>query len=314
MMRNPRLPAVFAVALAATVLVQATTVEATWIPAPIRLHDHVVHGFVYGTLGLAIAWWTTTVLGGWRALRHLALVQLVILHVGLADEILQSTTPGREASPHDLAADCFGGFVGASLVLARRRTSAMRAGRGAIGVAYAGILLIAQDTRAAAPAEAWFTLPMAAAPVSPCRVPGADGVALRLDLGTSAARPALRDGWSVDERIGARTGVWTEGPRSRIEVQLAPGATPYRMELLGSGVRPPDSARPARATVIVNGHALAVIEVGPELERHELLVPSGVFHRGRNVIELAHAHTYTPPSDGRALSILLDEVCLAAAD
>jgi choline-sulfatase len=42
-----------------------------------------------------------------------------------------------------------------------------------------------------------------------------------VDLGTPAARALLRRGWSLDERDGDRTFVWSDGPESEIELFLA---------------------------------------------------------------------------------------------
>jgi hypothetical protein len=74
--------------------------------------DKVVHALLYAVLGglLRIA---TGRVGATVALAGA---------VGLADEALQSTVPGRSADPLDWVADVLGAFVGAVLVsvLARR--------------------------------------------------------------------------------------------------------------------------------------------------------------------------------------------------
>ncbi|MCU0665378.1 MAG: hypothetical protein MUC50_24010 [Myxococcota bacterium] len=46
---------------------------------------------------------------------------------------------------------------------------------------------------------------------------------VRLDLGREAARPALRSGWSHNERDGKRTFVWATGKSSSVNLRLEPG-------------------------------------------------------------------------------------------
>jgi uncharacterized membrane protein YraQ (UPF0718 family) len=74
--------------------------------------DKVVHALLYAVLGGLLR------IATGRMAATLALAGAV----GLADELLQSTVPGRSADPLDWLADVLGAFVGAALVsvLARR--------------------------------------------------------------------------------------------------------------------------------------------------------------------------------------------------
>lgn len=75
--------------------------------------DKVVHAGLYAVLGALVRW------AGGRAAPAVAAGAIV----GVADEALQSTVPGRHADPFDVAADVVGATVGALLVtaFARRR-------------------------------------------------------------------------------------------------------------------------------------------------------------------------------------------------
>lgn len=74
--------------------------------------DKVAHGLLYAVLGGLLR----------IATGSLAATLALAGAVGLADELLQSTVPGRSADPLDWVADVGGAFVGAMLasVLARR--------------------------------------------------------------------------------------------------------------------------------------------------------------------------------------------------
>jgi hypothetical protein len=74
--------------------------------------DKVVHALLYAVLGGLLR----------IATGRLAATLALAGAVGLADELLQSTVPGRSADPLDWVADVLGAFVGAWLVsvLARR--------------------------------------------------------------------------------------------------------------------------------------------------------------------------------------------------
>src|SRR3954449_10531453 len=73
----------------------------------------------------------------------------------------------------------------------------------------------------------------------------------RVDLGTSEARPLLRQGWAQDEEDGGRTFVWSDGPESELEFFLvAPRDVP--LTLRGSPYSSPGSPE-QEVDLLLNG-------------------------------------------------------------
>jgi VanZ family protein len=115
-------------ALAAVAWVVGLFVLSSWSPGAGTLDfrwrfphdDKAVHALLYAVLG------GLTRIATGRLATTLALAGAV----GVADELLQSTVPGRSADPLDWVADVAGAFAGAALVgvLARRRGSGRVAG------------------------------------------------------------------------------------------------------------------------------------------------------------------------------------------
>lgn len=103
-------------ALVATMLLLGTRPGAgAYIPQPPL--DKLLHAVVFGGYGV-IAW---VALGSRRAWLAVALATTI----GLADEFLQSLTPGRVASLRDLAADFGGALLAVAIaVWLRRRVTA----------------------------------------------------------------------------------------------------------------------------------------------------------------------------------------------
>lgn len=103
-------------ALVATMLLLGTRPGAgAYIPQPPL--DKLLHAVVFGGYGV-IAW---IALGSRRAWLAVALATTI----GLADEFLQSLTPGRVASLRDLAADFGGALLAVAIaVWLRRRVTA----------------------------------------------------------------------------------------------------------------------------------------------------------------------------------------------
>jgi VanZ family protein len=91
---------------------------------PLPYLDKIVHTIEYGILGLLVAW---AAAGRLRGARLLALVIGVGLLVGLADEMIQRSTPGRQSSPFDLLADVIGLSCAWMLSEARARWAGSRA-------------------------------------------------------------------------------------------------------------------------------------------------------------------------------------------
>jgi VanZ family protein len=83
--------------------------------------DKVVHALLYAVLGGLLR----------LATGRLPATLVLAGAVGLADEVLQSTVPGRSADPLDWVADVVGAFAGAMVATALAPVLARRVGRAA---------------------------------------------------------------------------------------------------------------------------------------------------------------------------------------
>jgi choline-sulfatase len=132
-----------------------------------------------------------------------------------------------------------------------------------------------------------------------------------VDLGTPAARPLLRRGWSQDEADGAHTFVWSDGPESEVEFFLAaPRDVP--LSLAGEAYRFP-GAPVQEISLILNGRqAGRIANIAGRVD--STIVLSGQDLRaGTNRLALRYAWTRSPAeatageeSDPRRLAVAWD--------
>src|SRR5262245_35582213 len=132
-----------------------------------------------------------------------------------------------------------------------------------------------------------------------------------VDLGTPAARPLLRRGWSQDETDGSHTFVWSDGPESEIAFFLA---APRHLQLTLHGEPYRFPGAPAQEiSLILNGKPAGRIgeitsrlDGGLTLQRQDL-------RAGTNRLVLRYAWTRSPAeasggseSDSRRLAMAWD--------
>ncbi|HOX44727.1 MAG TPA: VanZ family protein [Myxococcota bacterium] len=88
---------------------------------PVRHLDKLIHAAEYAALAFLLtrALWAERPRA--RPWLLLAGAVLLVAALGLADELYQRSVPNRDSDALDLAADCAGGLVGATLYLAVRR-------------------------------------------------------------------------------------------------------------------------------------------------------------------------------------------------
>ena len=96
------------------------------VPGDFFLKDKIAHALEYAGLSLIMSW---AVRGSWPmapASRRVLWTLLAIACLGVADEVFQSTVPGRDSSPFDWMADMVGASLGQLLgyAAASRRRSA----------------------------------------------------------------------------------------------------------------------------------------------------------------------------------------------
>ncbi len=114
----------------------------------------------------------------------------------------------------------------------------------------------------------------------------------RVDLGTSEARPLLRQGWAQDEADGGRTFVWSDGPESELEFFLvAPRDIP--LTLRGSPYSSPGSPE-QEVALLLNGEAVGQAALSPGHEEVRVVLPRGALREGENHLVLRYAWTRSP--------------------
>jgi uncharacterized protein (TIGR03382 family) len=95
----------------------------------VNVWDKAAHASEYLPLGAVLMGWlvarrrTSARAAPWR---EVAITIGIVLAYGALDEVHQSFVPGRQPAVADVAADVFGGAVGAALLLALSRRSARR--------------------------------------------------------------------------------------------------------------------------------------------------------------------------------------------
>jgi choline-sulfatase len=114
----------------------------------------------------------------------------------------------------------------------------------------------------------------------------------RVDLGTSAARPLLRQGWAQDEEDGGRTFVWSDGPESELEFFLvAPRDVP--LTLRGSPYSSPGSPE-QEVALLLNGEAVGRVSLSPDHGEARVVLPRRGLREGENHLTLRYAWTRSP--------------------
>lgn len=140
--------------------------------------------------------------------------------------------------------------------------------------------------------------------------------AVALDVGTPSARPHLAAGFSVDERAGCGSCAWSSGPRSRVDLYLAPNVGPYELVVRAHAFGP---AAPVVATLTLNGEPLGSARFGETFESARIAVPPGRLKEGENRLELTYDRTATPRAtlpgskDERELALRYDLIELFPA-
>lgn len=138
-----------------------------------------------------------------------------------------------------------------------------------------------------------------------------------IDLGTPAARSALLDGWSTDERSrSGDTFVWATGDASAFRLFVAePRDVPVRVrcrpyEVAGLGGQ--------RIAIRVGGSPAGELELAPGWREYEAVLPGRLLAAGWNRVELVPSYARSPEetigrSDPRRLSAAWDRIVFPAA-
>lgn len=135
-----------------------------------------------------------------------------------------------------------------------------------------------------------------------------------LDVGGPRARGRLLDGWSYDEGADTgRTGAWGQGLQSDVTFFVS---RPHDLVLkLGCWSLSAPDVGPQVMTVLVNGHDVGRLEVGPNRGgSYRLALPTAVLRTGINQLTFRFAWALRPidvipgSSDQRPLAVMFDEI------
>ena len=110
-----------------------------------------------------------------------------------------------------------------------------------------------------------------------------------IDFGAPSSRLHLREGWYQNEggRRG-RTVVWSQGPRSAVEVWLA-APRPLQATVRCAPFPPPDG-RPQEVTVHLNGRRIGALSLRPKLNDYAFELPIEAQTAGPNRLEFHYRH------------------------
>ena len=131
-----------------------------------------------------------------------------------------------------------------------------------------------------------------------------------LDLGTPDARPFLLEGWSGDERDGARSAVWSNGTRSSVVLSFNRVTKPIlRLSAQGYG-----HALPIAVSVSLNGKAVGAFAAPDGWQDISVPLPAGDYSSAGEVLAFEFDRTLRPSdhsprsSDDRQLALRVDRI------
>ena len=138
------------------------------------------------------------------------------------------------------------------------------------------------------------------------------------DFGTTAARPYLRYGWSMDEHwLGDKQSViWAQGRASAVVMEL-PAAQDYRFRLRVLPYAPKATAC-QRIEVKINNAVVAKLLLERGWHSYEFNAPKTAIRAGKNDVQFFYDYAESPKSrersaDERDLSVAFDKLEVFAA-
>jgi hypothetical protein len=137
-----------------------------------------------------------------------------------------------------------------------------------------------------------------------------------IDVGSSAGRAYLGEGFSGDERSDLRTWAWSDGPRSRANVVLGADDRPHVLHVTALAYAP---TAPQAVRVKVNEQLVGVLEIPARWTRRGLLLNAGSIRPGANQVDFEYTSTRRPAdedpssSDVRNLAVMFDEILVEPA-
>jgi len=114
-----------------------------------------------------------------------------------------------------------------------------------------------------------------------------------LQFGDPAARDWMRGGWSADEAAGDTTYVWSDGPRSALQLAL-PGGQDVRMDFSCQPYLYPNSPTQT-ISIVLNGTSVQRVELRPGLQTYTVVLPGTSTRPLENTLEFIYG--YVRPQD-----------------
>jgi hypothetical protein len=134
-----------------------------------------------------------------------------------------------------------------------------------------------------APAATPATVPAPSIPLVPPR---------RLQFGVPVTRAWMQGGWSVDEKGGSETYVWSDGPVSQLQLML-----PVDDDVtLDFAVQPyVYPGHPTQTvTVVLNGTTVGKVSLRTGLHSYRILLPKPVIRSAPNTLEFVYGYAERP--------------------
>jgi hypothetical protein len=123
-----------------------------------------------------------------------------------------------------------------------------------------------------------------------------------MDFGTEDAREFMREGFSGDERDGARSFVWSDGPASHIT--LPPRSSLATVQLWWRAVA---DARPIRVRALIAGNEQGAWPVDTTPSEAAFTIPANA---APTELDLVYDRTVQLPTDSRNLAVQFERLCL----
>ena len=113
-----------------------------------------------------------------------------------------------------------------------------------------------------------------------------------LQFGAPATRIWMRQGWSGDERFGENPYVWSDGPRSQLELPLPTGQD-VRLDFSCEPFTYPGSPTQT-VSIVLNGTTIHEVALGAGVREYSAVLPKAAIHPSTNTMEFVYGYAKRP--------------------
>jgi hypothetical protein len=166
---------------------------------------------------------------------------------------------------------------------------------GVIGIAVLAFNLVRDPAKTATAPVATPAPPPAAAPITPAHSPTPSVSPItppRLQFGVPETRVWMKGGWSVDEKIGDETYVWSDGPRSQLVLRF-PADEDVRLDFSCQPYIYPGN-RTQTVTVVLNGTTIQKVSLKTGLHPYTVVLPKSAIRASPNTLEFVYGYAERP--------------------